>query len=397
MTTAHYRSFAEHLDPAVGPKRILALDGGGLRGVLTLGVLREIEALLRQRFDDQDLRLGDYFDLVGGTSTGAIIAAALSLGMTVDEVYGHYMNLGRSVFKRSLLRFGALRAKFDANDVARALKSVFDDRTLASPDFRTGLLVMTKRLDTGSPWPLTNNPKARYFGLRPTSRTIPNGEYPLWRVVRASTAAPHFFDPQEIEISQADHARDLAAVHGEFVDGGVSPANNPALQCLMTATMEGFNFGWATGPDQLLVVSVGTGKADAALGLSSGVKATAAVHAMRSLASLMDDCADLVETVMQWLSTSPTARTLDREMGKATPPLGGTPMLSYLRYNVLLEPGWVSANLGRTMSAAELKTLEAMDQPSSIPALDDLGRAAGTKLVDATHFPAAFDAGMRRA
>ena len=233
--------------------------------MLTLGVLREIEALLRRRFDDPDLRLGDYFDLIGGTSTGAIIAAALSLGMTVDEVHGHYMNLGRSVFKRSLLRFGAVRAKFDASDVARALKSVFDDRTLASPDFRTGLLVMTERLDTGSPWPLTNNPKARYFALQSNSSTIPNGEYPLWRVVRASTAAPHFFDPQEIEISQADGSRSLAAVHGEFVDGGVSPANNPALQCLMTATMEGFNFGWATGPDRLLVVSVGTGRADPAL------------------------------------------------------------------------------------------------------------------------------------
>lgn len=394
MTTPRYRSFAEHLDPAIGPKRILSLDGGGLRGVLTLGMLREIETLLRQRHGDPKLVLADYFDLIGGTSTGAIIAAALALGMTVDEVHGHYMNLGRAVFKRSLLRFGAVRAKFDAAEVARALKSVFGERTLASPDFRTGLLVMSKRLDTGSPWPLTNNPKARYFGLRPTSRTIPNGEYPLWRVVRASTAAPHFFDPQDIEISKADRSRGLGAVKGEFVDGGVSPANNPALQCLMTSTVEGFNFGWATGADQLLVVSVGTGKSDPALGLSNALTGAAAVHAMRSLASLMEDCADLVETVMQWLSTSPTARTIDREIGKVTPPLGGTPMLSYLRYNVLLESDWVQAHLGRSMTAAELKVLEAMDKPGNIPALDELGRDAGARLVSGTHFPAAFDVGV---
>ena len=109
------RSFAQHLDPAVDPKRILALDGGGLRGVLTLGMLREIEAVLRkQHGGDPGFRLCHYFDLIADTSTGAIIAAALSLGMTVDEVHAHYLNLGQVGFKRSLLRWGALRAKFNA-------------------------------------------------------------------------------------------------------------------------------------------------------------------------------------------------------------------------------------------------------------------------------------------
>jgi len=148
---ARYRSFAEHLAPEVGPKRILALDGGGLRGVLTLGMLREIETLLRARHgDDPDFRLCDYFDLIAGTSTGAIIAAALSLGMSVDEVHGHYMRLGQLVFKRSLLRWGALRAKFDGDKVREALLGVYGERRLDSKDFRTGLLVVTKRLDTGT-------------------------------------------------------------------------------------------------------------------------------------------------------------------------------------------------------------------------------------------------------
>lgn len=81
------------------------MDGGGLRGVLTLGMLREIEAVLRkQHGDDRGFRLCHYFDLIAGTSTGAIIAAALSLGMTVDEVHAHTLDLGKFVFKRSLPR-----------------------------------------------------------------------------------------------------------------------------------------------------------------------------------------------------------------------------------------------------------------------------------------------------
>jgi predicted acylesterase/phospholipase RssA len=386
------RSFAEHLDPQVGPKRILALDGGGLRGVLTLGILRELEALLRARHGGQDdFRLCDYFDLIAGTSTGAIIAAALSLGMSVEEVHAHYLALGNVVFKRSLTRWGVLRAKYDADDVRKALQGVLGQRTMDSPDFRTGLLVMTKRLDTGSPWPITNNPSAKYFRGGSQSTTVANGDYPLWQVVRASTAAPYFFDPETIRIGRGDTARKIKAVVGDFVDGGVSPANNPALQALMTATMEGYRLNWPAGADRLLVVSVGTGKADPEVGHANILEARAALHAVLSLKALMEDCADQVETVMQWLSQSPTARRIDREIEQAQPPLGGAALCSYLRYNALLRPDWCRDNLGADFSAAELKALEAMDEPRNIGKLDALGRLTGQKLVKPEHFGAAFD------
>src|SRR5687767_7008853 len=65
-----------------GPKRILALDGGGIRGALTLGYLQGIEDTLRKQHDnDPAFRLSDYFDLIGGTSTGSIIASCLAIGM----------------------------------------------------------------------------------------------------------------------------------------------------------------------------------------------------------------------------------------------------------------------------------------------------------------------------
>jgi predicted acylesterase/phospholipase RssA len=392
MPGVRYRTFQEHLDPTVKPKRILALDGGGIRGVLTAGILKRVEDVLRARAGgDPNFRLSDYFDLIGGTSTGSIIAAGLSLGMSADEIRQHYFELGDAVFKRSLFRVGVVRQKYDSKPVERALRSLFGERTLASGDFKTGLMVMSKRLDTSSPWPLTNNPRARYFGLRENSTTIPNGEFPLWKVVRASTAAPYFFGPEMIVIKNADPARDLKRVVGEFVDGGVSTANNPALQLVLMATVQGFNFNWAMGPDELLVVSLGTGRGNPEVGVSKGMAATSLAHAMRSLASIMDDCGELVETTMQWLSQSPTAREIDRETGTVQPALGGAPRLSYLRYNVTLEPEWFRKHLGLDWSADRVAALAAMDEPENMAALEEVGKVAGAKLVEDRHFPAAFD------
>src|SRR5947199_2591850 len=80
----------QHFDIG-GPKRILALDGGGLRGIFTLGILKSIEDVLRKRHgNDEAFRLSDYFDLIAGTSTGAIIAATLAMGWSVDEIVNKY-------------------------------------------------------------------------------------------------------------------------------------------------------------------------------------------------------------------------------------------------------------------------------------------------------------------
>jgi predicted acylesterase/phospholipase RssA len=297
------RSFQQHLDPSFGPKRILALDGGGLRGVVTLAFLKKIESILAdQSGRGNAFRLSDYYDLIGGTSTGAIIAAGLSLGMSVEEIRAHYYRLGESVFKSSIFHFGILNQKYDATKVASALQEVFSSRTLGSEDYKTGLAVMSKRLDTGSQWVLGNNPRARYFNGGTSSDTTPNSSYPLWAVVRASTAAPTYFDPEFIQITPPDAQQGLPAVVGEFVDGGVSTLNNPALQLVLMATAQGYGFNWKMGEHDLSVTSVGTGRASKELGLTSIIGAAAAPHAIKSLKSVLEDCADLVEMMMQWLS-----------------------------------------------------------------------------------------------
>ena len=88
----------DHLDPAKGPKRILALDGGGIRGILTLEFLKNVETLLKQRLGD-DALICDYFDLIGGTSTGSILAAGLACGKTVGALQELYRNIGANVFQ----------------------------------------------------------------------------------------------------------------------------------------------------------------------------------------------------------------------------------------------------------------------------------------------------------
>src|ERR1043166_7080472 len=137
----------EHFRNDGEPKRILALDGGGLRGILTLGILRQIEEDLRVRHGgDAAFRLCHYFDLIAGTSTGAIIAAALAIGLTVDEITSKYFQLGSRVFERSFVRHGLVRAKYNARLLIEELKSLLGpDEILGGPSLQTGLLVVIKR------------------------------------------------------------------------------------------------------------------------------------------------------------------------------------------------------------------------------------------------------------
>ena len=369
-----------------GRKRILALDGGGLRGLLSLGMLRRVETLLKERHgNDVDFRLCHYFDLIAGTSTGAIIAAALAKGMTVDEVIGHYQKLGREVFIKNWFREGIVRARYDEQTLITHLKRVFGKDVLLGDDsLLTGLLIVTKRLDSGSVWPLGNNPRGQFFKAQESDTWISNGEYPLWKVVRASTAAPSFFDPEAIEISaQAGKKK----VVGTFVDGGVSPYNNPSLQALMYATLDGYKVKWTTGADKLLMVSVGTGASEA----NQAPSRIAAKGAIKALFSLMDDCAALVETMMQWMSTSPTRRTFDVEIGNLGGDLlPGAPLLKYLRYNVLLSSD-VIESLHPGLSAEIVASLGEMDNPDNLDLLLKLGQAAGNGQVLADHFPPEFD------
>src|SRR5262249_31586817 len=159
--------------------------------------------------------------------------AALACGMSVKELKQLYHEIGESVFKSSFLRNGILVPKFPSEQVRAALDAHLGaDTTLDSDRIRTGLMIMTKRLTTGGLWPLHNHPSALYAKQ--------DGQLYLSQVVRASTAAPTYFQPERIGIS----SRNGTVVSGAFVDGGVSPFNDPALQLLMLAALQGHGFRW---------------------------------------------------------------------------------------------------------------------------------------------------------
>jgi patatin-like phospholipase/acyl hydrolase len=248
---------------SAGQKKILACDGGGIRGLMSVEILAKLEADLRTRLKNPDLVLADYFDFVCGTSTGAIIASCISTGMSTDHIRKFYTDSGQQMFdKASLLK----RLQYSYNDepLAKKLREELDkalkhvpsnaepNATLGDAGLRTLLMMVMRNVTTDSPWPVSNNPLAKY---NDAARPDCNLKLPLWQLVRASTAAPVFFPPEVVTFGR----NTLKPYQFIFVDGGVTTYNNPAFLAFQMVTAAPYKISWPTGSDQLLIVSVGTG------------------------------------------------------------------------------------------------------------------------------------------
>jgi hypothetical protein len=426
-----------------GPKRILSLDGGGVRGAISVAFLERIEKLIQEEEDRKNaampggpapksIRLGDWFDLVGGTSTGAVIAGALALGRSTAEIKDFYLRLAPRVFARSLWRVPGLQAKFDARALREEIDRIVEDRRLDSPDLITGLCVVTKRLDTGSPWILANNTRAPFWNSAtpdPSTNRLGhtgNSQYRLSNLVRASTAAPHFFDPEILAIVEDERAqlladvnaklsslpllsllasklrllllsmskksgRDIGDTHGLFVDGGVTPYNNPTMALLMMTQLTGFNLKWPLGTDKLSIISIGTGShrtklSFKELGLFGPLRVT-----LSALLSLMGDVETLSLAQMQWLGECPQPWQINseiRDLSKDGPP--GGKWFRFLRYDVRLEVPWLKENLHLDFTEREVEKFHQMDDPGIIKNIYAIARLAAELQVKREHlFPEA--------
>jgi uncharacterized protein len=364
---------------APGRKRILSLDGGGVRGILSLGILESVEREL-SALEGKPVRLGDWFDLIGGTSTGSIIATGLALGMTVADLRALYITIAPRIFKRSWRRIIGWQSKFDDRNIAAELSKILGDRTLESADLRTGLSIILKRLDTGSGWILTNNPRAMYWDDAPGGGASGNRRLLLADLVRASTAAPGYFDPELMSLTEGGPP-------GLFVDGALTLHNNPALALTLAALIPAYDLKWRAGDDNLLVVSVGTGSFRTLMNAGDGARTSAAMLAVRSLAGMIGDSEDLVLTVMSFLGKSPVSWPINSEIGDlSAAPRVADPMFRFLRYDARLDSQWLQQEIGEAFDEKAILGLRHMDDVANIEQLLEIGRAAGARFVKADHW-----------
>src|SRR2546423_1112795 len=112
-------SYRDKLDN-IGPRKLLACDGGGIRGIISIEIVAGIESELRKSSGNPKLVLTDYFDYVAGTSTGAIIAALIALGYSVDQLRDFYLRSGAEMFHKARL-WERFRTKFESDNLSEML------------------------------------------------------------------------------------------------------------------------------------------------------------------------------------------------------------------------------------------------------------------------------------
>jgi uncharacterized protein len=194
------------IDPA--NRIIVSLDGGGIRGILTLQLLKKIEEIA-------GLRLNQFCDLFAGTSTGGIIAGLLAAGHSAAEIEELYIQLVSKVFlKNGLLANRFLNPpEYDKKIYRKALKAVLGNQTLKqiSLGHQVDLLITAKDI--------SDNEETFFTAFHTPDGIRGTYQDALLRTVLESTmSAPTYFSPLE-----------------RFVDGGITTYNNPALAALMEA------------------------------------------------------------------------------------------------------------------------------------------------------------------
>ncbi len=357
-----------------GPRKLLALDGGGIRGLITIEVLAEIERLLREDCGGgREFVLADYFDYIAGTSTGAVIATCLSVGMSAERIRDFYVENATDMFDKArvLARF---RYKYEDDHLARRLrKELGEDTTLGSDRLRTLLLVVVRNATTDSPWPLSNNPAARY---NLPDRPFRNLDLPLWQLVRASTAAPTFFPPEVIDIGGGQSF--------VFVDGGVTMYNNPAFQLFLMATVEPYGLGWATGEEQMLLVSIGTGTNPRANVNLRPDEMNLLYNAGSIPAALMGAALNEQDLLCRVFGRCLAGDPLDREVGDLATVRGPVEpkLFTYARYNGELSKEGLTLLGVPDINPAEVQRLDSIEH---VAELQQVGRAVASK-VKREHF-----------
>jgi len=364
-------SYRDKLEKS-GSRKLLACDGGGIRGIISIEILARVESELRKSSRDPKLVLADYFDYVAGTSTGAIIATLIALGYSADETRDFYLRSGAEMFHKARL-WERFRTKFEDDKLSEMLRNVIgEDTTLGSEKLRTLLMMVLRNATTDSPWPLTNNPAAKYNDvIRPDG----NLQLPLWQLVRASTAAPTYFPPEVVHIG-----RDFI-----FVDGGITMYNNPAFQLFLMATSEPYRLLWPTGEQRILLISIGTGASANANNNLSPEEMNLIYNASTIPSALMAAALHQQDFLCRIFGKCLAGDLLDREIGTM---LGqGIPnvpkLFTYARYNAELSREGLDALGLKHINPVHVQQMDSIDH---IGEMQEVGQTLAQQKVKAEHF-----------
>lgn len=233
--------------------RILSVDGGGIRGLIPALVVADLERRIRERAGEQ-ARISDYVNLFAGTSTGGLIALALTAPDPADpgrprvsaaELAAFYVQDGPRIFRRSLLQklrtaWGYAGPKYSLAPLAEAVQRRLGDALLA--DAVREVVVASYDMTDRAPF-FFKRWRAREQA-DPSDPATGDRNYPVVDAAMATSAAPTYFPAHEL----SDRA---------LVDGGVF-ANNPSVAAIVEA-LKRTVAGPRVDTDDLLLVSIGTG------------------------------------------------------------------------------------------------------------------------------------------
>ncbi|MFZ3262789.1 MAG: patatin-like phospholipase family protein [Terriglobales bacterium] len=364
------------------PRCLLSIDGGGLCGLIPAQALILIEQQLDQLTGDPQ-PLSNRFDLIGGTSTGAILAAGLALGMKAADLSDFYLQFGPDIFKKVFLP-EQFWHKYPSGPIEQHLKDKFGEATvLGDPRLRAMVLLVTKNATLGNDWFFTNNPKSKFFAN--------NAKIPLWHIVRASSAAPTYFPPHAFDIP--DDAGKPQTY--EFIDGGVSSYNNPSLQVFLEATIPEYGIGWPMGVDNLLLISLGTGFAPVTIEPGKAADYNLLDWAQYVLKELMNEANLQQNVLMHLLGERPTqgasgiAEAIVSGASAAGTPsadaltrmsagLGNNKLVTYQRITVELSRERLDQLNLPDVDPVKVREMDAVDQ---IPNMQRVGEAVANEQV----------------
>jgi hypothetical protein len=276
-----------------------------------------------------------------------------------------------------------LKYKYEDDKLADKLRDVFGaNTTLGSDKLRCVLMMVTRNVTTDSPWPISNNPFAKYNA---TSRDDCNLNLPLWKLVRASTAAPTYFPPEEVQIGSRKFV---------FVDGGVTPYNNPSFLAFLMATSQPYRMGWATGESKLLLISIGTGSSAAANAELDPERMHLLYNATKIPGALMYGALNQQDMLCRVFGKCLAGDPIDREIGAmigtdTTSALIGTlgpvnpKLFTYARYNVDLTHEGLKAIGVKDIDPENISLLDSIQYMGQ---LQTVGQALAATRMKPEHF-----------